>query len=142
MQNIEDSIVPLKIAELVELISKKKQLSLQDAMCFLYNSDFYSKLYNPQAKWWYSSTEDLYAELEKEKKKHKKDLSQRELLFVIFCLERYVSKKKKNTLEVYSLFKEKDVVSYLVQNFEVLHTQGEEYILDDIDLYLKRRRKI
>jgi hypothetical protein len=45
-------------------------------------------------------------------------------------------------LEVYSLFKEKDVVSYLVQNFEVLHTQGEEYILDDIDLYLKRRRKI
>ena len=64
MQNIEDSIVPIKIAELVELISKKKQLSLQDAMCFLYNSDFYSKLYNPQAKWWYSSVEDLYIELE------------------------------------------------------------------------------
>jgi hypothetical protein len=31
MQNIEESIVPLKIAELVEVVASKKQMSAKDA---------------------------------------------------------------------------------------------------------------
>ena len=141
MQNMEETIVPLKIAELVEVIARKKQFSARDAMCYLYNSEFYSKLYDSEAKWWYLSVEELYIELEKTKKQEKIDFSSRELLFVIFCIERYSVKQIKTPLEVYSLFEQKGVVNYLKDNFEVLHTQGEEYILEDIDLYLKKRKK-
>ena len=52
MQNIEESIAPLKIAELVEVVARKKQMSAKDALCYLYNSNFYSKLYDSEAKWW------------------------------------------------------------------------------------------
>lgn len=45
MQNIEESIVSLKIAELVEVIVRKKQMSAKDALCYLYNSEFYLKNY-------------------------------------------------------------------------------------------------
>ena len=140
MQNIEESIVPLKIAELVEVIVRKKQMSAKDALCYLYNSEFYSKLYDSEAKWWYLPVEELYIELEKTKKQEKIDFTSRELLFVIFCIERYSIKQGKNPLEVYSLFERKDVTDYLKDNFEILHTQGEEYILEEIDLYFKKRK--
>ncbi|MBR5254961.1 MAG: DUF3791 domain-containing protein [Bacteroidales bacterium] len=140
MQNIEESIVPLKIAELVEVIVRKKQMSAKDALCYLYNSNFYSKLYDSEAKWWYLPVEELYIELEKTKKQEKIDFTSRELLFVIFCIERYSIKQGKNPLEVYSLFERKDVTDYLKDNFEILHTQGEEYILEEIDLYFKKRK--
>ena len=140
MQNIEESIVPLKIAELIEVIARKKKISAKDAMCYLYNSEFYSKLYDSAAKWWYLSVEELYNELEKIKKQEKIDFTSRELLFVIFCIERYSVKQGKIPLEVYSLFEQKGVTDYLKDNFEILHTQGEEYILEDIDLYLKKRK--
>ncbi|MBQ5892186.1 MAG: DUF3791 domain-containing protein [Bacteroidales bacterium] len=140
MQNIEESIVPLKIAELVEVIVRKKQMSAKDALCYLYNSNFYSKLYDSKAKWWYLPVEELYIELEKTKKQEKIDFTSRELLFVIFCIERYSIKQGKNPLEVYSLFERKDVIGYLKGNFEILHTQGEEYILEEIDLYFKKRK--
>lgn len=140
MQNIEASIVPLKIAELVEVVARKKQMSTKDALCYLYNSEFYSKLYDSKAKWWYLPVEELYIELEKTKKQEKIDFTSRELLFVIFCIERYSIKQGRNPLEVYSLFERKKVTDYLKGNFEILHTQGEEYILEEIELYLKKRR--
>ena len=140
MQNIEESIVPLKIAELVELVARKKQMSAKDALCYLYNSEFYSKLYDSKAKWWYLPVEELYIELEKTKKQEKIDFTSRELLFVIFCIERYSIKQGKSPLEVYSLFERKEVTDYLKGNFDILHTQGEEYILEEIELYLKKRR--
>jgi hypothetical protein len=139
MQNIEESIVPLKIAELVEVVASKKQMSAKDALCYLYNSEFYSKLYDSEAKWWYLPVEELYIELEKTKKQEKIDFTSQELLFVIFCIERYSIKQGKNPLEVYSLFERKEVADYLKGNFEILHTQGEEYILEEIELYLKKR---
>ena len=74
------------------------------------------------------------------KKQEKIDFTSRELLFVIFCIERYSIKQGKNPLEVYSLFERKDVTDYLKDNFEILHTQGEEYILEEIDLYFKKRK--
>ena len=59
---------------------------------------------------------------------------------MIFCIERYSIKQGKNPLEVYSLFERKEVTDYLKGNFDILHTQGEEYILEEIELYLKKRR--
>ena len=68
---IEQSIVPHKIAELVDMIARKKNISQSDATYYLYNSDLYHRLYDPKEKWWYFSGESLYDELEKSKKKEK-----------------------------------------------------------------------
>ncbi len=139
--NLEQAIVPHKIAELVDLIARKKNISQQDAVYYLYNSDLYHRLYNPEEKWWYFSGESLYEELEKRKKKEKEIFSQKELLFVVFCVERYAAAKSQDSVEVFTLFEKKGLTSYLKDNYEVLHTQGELYILEEIDFYLKRRRK-
>ena len=138
---IEQSIVPHKIAELVDMIARKKNISQSDATYYLYNSDLYHRLYDPKEKWWYFSGESLYDELEKSKKKEKEFFSQKELLFVIFCVERYAAAKSKDSIEVFTLFEKKALTSYLKENYEILHSQGEQYILEEIDIYLKRRRK-
>ena len=40
-------------------------------------------------------------------------------------------------LEVHTLFLELNVYDFLMQNYEILHTQGENYILEEIEGYLK-----
>ena len=43
--------------------------------------------------------------------------------------------------DVKKLFDEQGVSDYLIQNYEVLHTQGKEWLLDDIDTFIKNREK-
>ena len=45
------------------------------------------------------------------------------------------------SLQAYALFRRNSLISFLRNNFEILHTQGEDYILEEIKLYLKRRKK-
>ena len=59
--------------------------------------------------------------------------------FIIFCIEIYKEKKNRNGKEVYSLFEKYNVFDYLYEGYDVLHTQGEEWIINDIDEYLKNR---
>ena len=44
-----------------------------------------------------------------------------------------------NGKEAYSLFERYNVFDYLSEGYDVLHTQGEEWIINDIDVYLKNR---
>lgn len=57
-----------------------------------------------------------------------------ELEFSIFCIENIARKLGKNAEEVYEeLTKKSDLLySYIVPGYDVLHTQGKEYIVDDI----------
>lgn len=50
-----------------------------------------------------------------------------------WCIEEYAAKKNKSSSEISKLFDEKGVLLYLDENAEVLHTQGKNYILSDID---------
>ena len=43
------------IPKIAEIISSKKQISLKEATKFIYNSETYQKLENPDAKMWYYS---------------------------------------------------------------------------------------
>lgn len=141
-RNIEQSIVPIKMADLIGYISRRKKMSLMEAMCYLYDSSMAAKLYDDNAKWWYLDNETLYEQIEQERKRQIETLSSRELQFIVFCTEAYARQKSLSSLQAYALFKAKGLISFLKNNFEVLHSQGEDYILDEITRYLKKRKSL
>lgn len=57
-----------------------------------------------------------------------------ELEFAVFCIENIAAKLNVNAERVYQAFTEKsDILSgYIVLEYEVLHTQSREYIVDDL----------
>ena len=61
--------------------------------------------------------------------------------FLSFCIEQYKHLKNMDGTDVKKLFDEQGVSDYLIQNYEVLHTQGKEWLLDDIDTFIKNREK-
>jgi len=139
---MENAILPFKINELVSLISKKKKLDITDAMGYLYSSEFYKKLLDEKNKWWYSGGLNLYRVLEKEKKNQLQADShlEKEKLFFIFCAENYRRLKSIEATEVHALFQKYGVYNFLKQNYEVLHSQGEKYILNEIEIYIKKHK--
>lgn len=64
-----------------------------------------------------------------------------ELEFSIFCIENVAEKLGVNAKLVYQAFTEKSDIlkSYIVPEYEVLHTQGREYIVNDLLDVLKER---
>ncbi len=57
-----------------------------------------------------------------------------ELEFAIFCIENVAVRLRVGAERVYQAFTEKsDILNgYIVQEYEVLHTQGREYIVNDL----------
>ena len=60
--------------------------------------------------------------------------------FLSYCTERYKSAKGLNGRQVSELFTKYQVWEYVYSCFEALHTTGENYIIEDIDLYIDARR--
>ena len=60
--------------------------------------------------------------------------------FLSYCTERYKSAKGLNGQQVSELFTKYQVWEYVYSCFEALHTTGENYIIEDIDLYIDARR--
>ena len=65
----------------------------------------------------------------------------RELEFAIFCIENIAAKLGVSAEKVYDALTEKsDILNdYIIQEYEILHTQGKEYIVDDIIEVMKER---
>ncbi len=65
----------------------------------------------------------------------------RELEFVVFCIENVATKLGVNAEQVYQAFTEKsDILNgYIVPEYEVLHTQSREYIVNDLLIVMKER---
>ncbi len=59
--------------------------------------------------------------------------------FVIFCLEIYKREYVLSGEETYKIFEKYGVLKYLQEGYEVLHTQGKEWIVNDIKEFLKIR---
>lgn len=66
--------------------------------------------------------------------KDKKITNSRELEFAIFCIENVAAKLGVNAECVYQAFTGKsDILNgYIVPEYEILHTQSKEYIVDDL----------
>ena len=64
-----------------------------------------------------------------------------ELEFVVFCIENVAAKLGVDAEYVYQAFTEKsDILNgYIVPEYEVLHTQNREYIVDEILDVMKER---
>lgn len=66
----------------------------------------------------------------------------KELPFIIFCIEEYKNQKQMTGKEVMALFNKYAVCDYIKSFYEVLHTTGNKFIVNDIDLYIKSRAAI
>lgn len=62
------------------------------------------------------------------------------LEFKVFCFEAYRAEKKLSGRNTMRLFKQYGVLEYLGKFYDVLHTTGREYIVDDIDEFIAVRR--
>ena len=60
--------------------------------------------------------------------------------FLSFCIEQYMNEKKLAQNEVIALFSEYGVLDYLMEHFEILHTQSRQWIIEDIDEFIKERK--
>lgn len=61
------------------------------------------------------------------------------LEFKVFCFEAYRAEKKLTGKEAITLFKKYGVLDYLATCFDVLHTTSRDYIIQDIDIFIKNR---
>lgn len=61
--------------------------------------------------------------------------------FLAFCIEQYMNEKELSHEETMSLFTEFGILDYLAVHFEILHTQSRQWIIEDIDEYIKERKE-
>lgn len=59
----------------------------------------------------------------------------------MFCMENYRVEEELTAEEVLFLFYKYAVFSFLEDTFEVLHTQGKDYIIDSIRVYIKNKKR-
>lgn len=64
----------------------------------------------------------------------------KETHFLIYCIEIYKSAKELTGKQVMDLFSKYNVIDYIIDYFEALHTTGENYIINDIDLFISARK--
>ncbi len=64
---------------------------------------------------------------------------EKELEFAVFCIENVAEILSAEPEAVYSaLLKSGILYDYIVPNYDVLHTQGKDYIVDDILSVMRR----
>jgi hypothetical protein len=136
-----NSLLPFILKGITKKVMEKKKLNAKDALKYVVSSQLYTKLHDEDTKYWYLSTLALYDELEREKKNYQQKLNDRILLFTAFCVENYQLIKNKTKEEVLFLFDKYNVYDYLQKVYEPLHTQGVNYIMDEIELYIKSQEQ-
>lgn len=137
----EDQIVPIKISRLAEYVSERKRISLDEALVYIYINPMYDRLYDEGAKWWYLSTEALYDEFENARRERTRRVDSEEFEFYTYCLEKYALAKGMTGLQALALFKRYGADDYLMEHYDLLHTQGTGYVIDEIDRFIQRRKR-
>jgi hypothetical protein len=62
------------------------------------------------------------------------------LEFKVFCFEAYRAEKKLTGRQTMNLFTKYGVLDYLGTCYDVLHTTGRAYIVEDIDVFINARK--
>jgi len=63
------------------------------------------------------------------------------LFFKVFCLESYKAVHKLSGLHAHEIFIKYNVFDYITKYYDVLHSYGKLYIVNDIDDYISCREK-
>ena len=67
-------------------------------------------------------------------------MNQDSFAYVVYMIHACADRWRKLPSDVYRLLKKSGCIDqYLVPNYEILHTQGTEYVVDDIREYLDIR---
>ena len=61
--------------------------------------------------------------------------------FLSFCIEQYKKTKNLSGQEVVELFNQFGVLDYLEDNFEPLHSQSSQWIIEDIEEFINLRKE-
>lgn len=61
--------------------------------------------------------------------------------FISFCIEQYKIHISATGAEVMDLFDKFGVTEYLSHNFEILHTQSRQWLLEEIDDFIHRKKE-
>ena len=69
--------------------------------------------------------------------KEKQDIA----YFLAFCVEIYKNAHSLSGNEASTLLSESDVLDYLEENYDVIHTQSHHWILADIEEFLSTHNK-
>ena len=64
-----------------------------------------------------------------------------ELEFAVFCIENIAIRLGKNAEDIYQALTEESSIleDYIIPEYDILHTQGKDYIVDDIISLMKER---
>ncbi|MBQ6276621.1 MAG: DUF3791 domain-containing protein [Bacteroidales bacterium] len=61
--------------------------------------------------------------------------------FLSFCIEQYKETKHISGSEAVEIFRKYGILEYLESNFEPLHTQSRQWIMEDIDDFINLRKE-
>ena len=62
-------------------------------------------------------------------------------MFVSFCIEQYAKAKNMATEDVVNLFEQYGIAEHFCEFYDVLHTQGGQWLVEEIDKMINERRK-
>ena len=62
-------------------------------------------------------------------------------IFLSFCIEQYAKAKNMTTEDVVDLFERYGISEHFCEFYDVLHTQGHHWLIDEIDEMIERRKK-
>jgi uncharacterized protein DUF3791 len=66
-------------------------------------------------------------------------MNKKTMEFVSLCIESYKTEYKKSGKDVIELFDDFGVTEFLIEGYDILHTQSIRYVMEEISLYLKNR---
>lgn len=137
----EEQIVPIKISRLAEYVSQRKRIALENALVYIYSNPMYDRLYDEGAKWWYLSAEALYDEFEAARSMEKRSIPHEKFEFYTYCLEKYAQTKGLTGLQALALLKRYGADDYLIDHYDLLHTQGTGNVIDEVDRFIQKRKR-
>ena len=131
-----EMLIPLVVKE----IMKNRNVGEQEAFELLYSSFLYSKLEVEPTKLWHLSQLTLANLLNEELETGSITMSSY-AEFITYCLEEYKAAKGMTGKEVIMLFKQYNIIDYIVTCYGALHTMGGLAIADDIQSLIENIEK-
>ncbi len=61
--------------------------------------------------------------------------------FLSFCTEQYKNEKHLSGVDAIEVLGKYEVLDYLAEHYEMLHTQSRQWLIEDIDEFIALRRK-
>jgi len=123
---------------IVEKLAELRNISKGTALELFYGSDLYRHYAREETKLWHFSSVALADMLSDELLSGSDDLKHTE--FVVYCVETYGGKENLSGSDAYRKLKDAGAITYIDENYDALHTFGDENIVWNIDEYLNNHQ--